>query len=104
MRELRLSALPGLALVVALAVVPARAEQTTATYSCEGKIRLTVTFDSDANTATVQSSDLGPLTMQAVPTGDGFHYKSGEYSLRGRGNEAAWQVGMNDPFPCIAEQ
>jgi membrane-bound inhibitor of C-type lysozyme len=79
------------------------AEETSVTYACEGKIKLHVTFDSDANTATVSASNLGPLTMEAVQTGDGFHYKSGKYQLRGRGNQAAWQVGMNEPFPCVQE-
>ncbi len=83
--------------------VSARADPVTADYSCEGKIRLHVTFDNDKNVAIVESADLGTLTMDAVPTGDGFHYRSGEYQFRGRGNRAAWQVGMNEPFPCVAE-
>lgn len=95
------TALAGIA--AALLALPADAELTTANYACEGKIKLHVTFDSDADTATVSASDLGPLVMQAVPSGDGFHYKSGIYNLRGRGGQAAWQVGMNDPFPCVAE-
>jgi membrane-bound inhibitor of C-type lysozyme len=97
-----LALIAGLAAAVGFAL-PAAAEQTTADYSCEGRIKLHVVFDSDASTATVSGGDLGTLTMQAVPSGDGFHYKSGKYQLRGRGNQAAWQVGMNDPFPCIAE-
>ena len=77
--------------------------QTSVVYGCEGRFNLHVTFDSDAGTATVSASHLGTLTMQAVPSGDGFHYKSGKYQLRGRGNQASWHVGMSKPLPCVAE-
>ena len=82
---------------------PGHAGQTSVVYGCEGRFKLHVTFDSDAGTATVSASHLGTLTMQAVPSGDGFHYKSGKYQLRGRGNQASWHVGMSKPLPCVAE-
>ncbi len=103
MKPTSVLALLGACAVLSVAPRAGHAEETSVTYACEGKIKLHVTFDSDADTATVSASDLGPLTMEAVPTGSGFHYKSGKYQLRGHGSQAAWQVGMNEPFPCVQE-
>lgn len=92
------------ALAAALAAaVPAAADSAgiiEATFACENGTVLDITFDNEKQVAIVKTADLGPLTLPIGMSGSGYYYSNGQYGLRGKGDEAMWEVGRMAPINC----
>ncbi len=99
MRRLALAAFAALA-----APHLAGAEQIKAVFDCEDGTRLNVTFDNDAdpNTAVVAIEGKDPITLPIAMSGSGYYYTNGMIGLRGKGDEATWEVGRKAPVNCTA--
>ena len=92
--------------VLAFFSVPhlARAEKIDAVFNCDGGLTLNVTFDNDAdpNTAVVTPEGKDPITLPIAMSGSGYYYTNGHYGLRGKGDEAMWEIGRMAPINCKA--
>ncbi|MEJ8571152.1 MliC family protein [Microbaculum marinum] len=94
-------ALATLALAVGLAGT-ARAEAINAVFDCDNGQTLDVVFDNDKDPAvavvTIEGEE--PQTLPIAMSGSGYYYTNGKYGLRGKGEEAMWEVGRMAPIDC----
>lgn len=97
---------PIFALAVA-ALIPglagtAQAEAINAVFDCDNGQTLNVVFDNDKEPAvavvTIEGEE--PLTLPIAMSGSGYYYTNGKYGLRGKGQEAMWEVGRMVPIDC----
>jgi membrane-bound inhibitor of C-type lysozyme len=104
--HLAVTALTLVALAIWAAPSPASAEQIKAVFNCEDGTKLDVTFDNDAdpNTAIVTIEGKEPVTLPIAMSGSGYYYSNGPMGLRGKGDEATWEVGRKAPVNCTAEK
>lgn len=103
--------MPRLPLVLAAFVLLAAprlagAEEIEAVFNCDGDLTLNVVFDNDAepNTAVVTIEGQDSITLPIAISGSGYYYTNGKYGLRGKGDEATWEVGRMAPINCTAEE
>jgi membrane-bound inhibitor of C-type lysozyme len=76
------------------------AEKITVNFACENGVKLHVVFDNVANTATVTTDSRNVVVLPAQQVGSGYWYSNGRHGLRGKGNEAMWEVGRMAPIKC----
>ncbi len=69
-------------------------------FKCQAGKTMKVVFGS--NTATVIYDQKKPIAMPLALAADGFHYASGKYDLRGKGNRVTWSVRGKKPVDCRA--
>lgn len=91
-------------LAIALAAGPrdAAADVINAVFECEGGLRLIVVFDNDKDppVAVVTIEGQEPQTLPIARSGSGYYYSNGRYGLRGKGEEAMWEIGRMKPIDC----
>ncbi len=71
-------------------------------YDCADDTTLTVVFRQDPYEAVVDLPDGSVMTLPGAASGSGFYYTNGRYGLRGKGNEAMWEIGRMVPIDCVA--
>jgi membrane-bound inhibitor of C-type lysozyme len=69
-------------------------------YGCDDGTGLAVVFDQAAGTARVKLGDGNEIVLPRAEAGSGFFYTNGKYGLRGKGEEARWEVGRKAPVMC----
>lgn len=72
----------------------------TVVFQCDDALQLSVRFE--AEQALVSLPDGAQLRLPQQRAASGFWYSSGQYSLRGKGDEAQWTVGRRVPVACRA--
>jgi len=90
------------AVALGLSAPQAHAEAINAVFDCDGDLTLNVVFDNDADpeTAIVTIEGEEPITLPIAMSGSGYYYTNGRYGLRGKGDEAMWEVGRMAPIDC----
>ncbi len=71
-------------------------------FVCEAGVRLTMHFFPERGTAVLVYEGRS-IELQQQPSGSGFAYGSGPYSVRGKGDELSVQVGRRAPLKCTAQ-
>ena len=66
-------------------------------FTCDDGSALSVVYAGDTATVTARQ---GTFVLPQQPSGSGFLYSNGRYSLRGQGDEARWEVGRMAPILC----
>jgi len=74
---------------------------TQSVFTCEDKTSFTAQFK--RNEVNILFPKFRPLVLQQQITASGFNYKSPQYSLRGTGKSALWQVAGKKPVSCVAK-
>ena len=69
-------------------------------YACENGPPLTVIFDNNARTATIEG--VPPIVLPQAPSGSGFIYETPRHRLQGKGDELLYTVGRAAPQKCRA--
>lgn len=92
----------GIAAALFAAPQPSQAEAINAVFNCDGGLTLNVVFDNDKDPAlavvTIEGEE--PQTLPIAMSGSGYAYSNGKYGLRGKGDEAMWEVGKMAPINC----
>jgi membrane-bound inhibitor of C-type lysozyme len=83
-----------------LATAAQRASPEVTTYGCDDGTKLAVAFDKAAGTAQVELDNGNEIVLPQAEAGSGFFYTNGKYGLRGKGEEARWEVGRKAPVMC----
>ena len=75
----------------------------TAGYSCAGDTRVSVRFDREADTATLDRDGRPPVVLAGQRPASGIWYRGGGYELRGKGRDAELTGPAGAPVPCKAD-
>lgn len=71
-------------------------------YACVGETRISVRFDSEGDTATLDRDGGAPVVMAGQRPASGIWYRGGGYELRGKGREADFTAPGAEPVACTA--
>jgi membrane-bound inhibitor of C-type lysozyme len=80
----------------------AAARRTDATYACAGDTRISVRFDADNDTATIDRDRAAPVVLTGQRAASGIWYRAGGYELRGKGRAAQYTAPGAAPVACTA--
>ncbi len=89
-------------LAAPVATAGADTDRIEATFDCDNGVVLEVTFDNANDVAIVSTEGMEPQTLPIGMSGSGYYYSNGPYGLRGKGDEAMWEVGRMAPVNCKA--
>lgn len=89
-------------LAMSIATAGADTDRIEATFDCDNGVVLEVTFDNAKDVAIVSTEGMEPQSLPIGMSGSGYYYSNGRYGLRGKGDEATWEVGRMAPVNCKA--